>query len=161
MSAERIQLQLESILEQQAHCSTELLQCLEAERTALTGRNSDALEQISRDKSRHTQTLEELETRRKQLVSGLDCDTDAGGMKRCVEKFGDGSRIASLWDRVMHNIRECRDNNIANGAVLEIGRQHVEQALSILRGNMAAGPAVYDAQGEAASTLGQRELGKV
>ena len=160
MSAEGTQLQLEAVLEQQAHCSTELLQCLEAERKALAERDTDALEKISQDKSNHTRVLEELETRRRQLVCDLDCGTDADGMQRCLEKFGEGTRLASLWNRVIRNIAECRDNNIANGAVLEIGRQHVEQALAILRGNTAE-PAVYDAQGGAASALGQRELGKV
>jgi flagellar biosynthesis/type III secretory pathway chaperone len=160
MNAEGTQLQLETVLEQQARCSTELLQCLNAERKALAERNTDALEKISQDKSNHTQTLEQLETRRKQLVSALDCGTDANGMQRCINKFGDQSRLASLWKRVIRNIGECRDSNIANGAVLEIGRQHVEQALTILRGE-SAGPMVYDAQGVSGPVLGQREFGKV
>ena len=160
MNAEGTQLQLEAVLEQQVHCSTELLQCLEAERNALAERNTNALEKVSQDKSNHTQSLEELETRRKQLVSELDCGTDADGMQRCIERFGDQSRLASLWERVIRNIGECRDSNIANGAVLEIGRQHVEQALTILRGE-SAGPMVYDAQGVSGPVLGQREFGKV
>lgn len=160
MHAQRMQQQLEAILERQAHCSTELLQCLESERQALTAHDTDALELITRDKTRHTQALDELDARREQMVTGLDCGSGAEGMQRCLEMFGSESHLADLWDRIIGNIRACRDNNIANGGILELGRLHVEQALAILRGS-TAGPPAYDAQGEVRSSLGQRELGQV
>ena len=160
MSAERTQPHpMEELLQQQVTCSQALLHSLEAERDALVERDLDTLADTTADKLRHTETLEALERRRVQLMQELGFDNDAGGIRRCLQSLPRSARLQSLWQQVLANVRACRTGNLTNGGILELGRQHVEQALSVLRGQSGS-PALYGQDGDTAPRLGQRELGK-
>ncbi len=151
---------LEATLAQEVECSRKLLACLDAERNALIARDVDTLETTVREKLDHAQTLERLEARREELVLALGYRNDGEGLQQCFRDQPRAERLSELWTRLLGNIEACRAGNLANGGILESGRQNVEQALCILRGQNGA-PAVYAPDGEARASLGQRELGKV
>jgi flagellar biosynthesis/type III secretory pathway chaperone len=134
--------------------------CLDEERSALTGRDLAALEKTTREKVQHTQSLEQLEQQREKLVAELGFATDSSGQRRCFDSLPQADNLNSLWQRVLANVEACQTGNLTNGGILELGRQQVEQALGILRGQSNR-PALYDPHGETATDLGRRELGKV
>jgi flagella synthesis protein FlgN len=160
MSAEGTQQTLQTVLAQEAHCSERLLACLQAERRALSQRDMDALQQTTQEKLQHTQQLEQLEQQRETLVSRLGFATDSAGLKQCFNSLPQSDHLKRLWQQILSNIDACRNGNLTNGGILEASRQHVEQALCILRGQSGT-PALYSPGGNTAADLGQRELGKV
>ncbi len=160
MTAERTQPHpLEEILRQEIACTDALLQCLDAERAALASRDLDSLTDTTAAKLQHTESLEKLEQQRADLLQTLGFDNTAAGIRHCMESLPDAERLQTLWQQVLTNIRACRTGNLTNGGILELGRQHVEQALSILRGQSAS-PTLYGQNGDTAPRLGQRELGR-
>ena len=160
MQAEGTQQSLESILRKEVHCSERLLACLDAERSALTQRDMACLETTTQEKLQYTQELENLERQREALVSGLGFSNDNPGLQRCFRSFADSELLSDLWRRILTNIENAREGNLANGGILESSRQHAEQALRILRGQSGAA-SVYSPAGGTEANLGQRDLGKV
>ena len=160
MHAERTQHSLEEVLAQEVQCTGRLLECLEAERSALTRRDLELLENTTRGKLRHTRRLEELEQQREALMKELKLSSAPDTLPECFRSLPQADRLAGLWQQVLDNTRACQTGNLTNGGILETSRQHVEQALSILRGQSGT-PSLYDPNGDASANLGQRELGKV
>ncbi len=160
MHSERNRHPLETTLIQEVECSRQLLECLESERTALIERDLDTLEATTQKKLDCSRQLEQLENRRGALVESLGFDNTPKSLQRCFRTLPCAEQLSTLWQQVMDNIEACRATNLSNGSILESGRQHVEQALGILRGQTGT-PAVYAQDGEARANLGQRELGKV
>jgi flagellar biosynthesis/type III secretory pathway chaperone len=151
---------LEDVLTQEVDCTQRLLACLDAERTALARRDMDALEKTTGEKLQRTVELERLDRQREQLLEQHGFATDAEGLMQCFMRLPRTDRLKALWQQILENLQACRDGNLTNGGILEAGRQHVEQALSILRGQSGA-PALYKAGGDTAADLGQRDFGKV
>ncbi len=151
---------LETTLTQEVECSRLLLECLESERTALIERDLDALEVTTQRKLDCSLQLEQLETRRSSLVESLGFENTPDGLLSCFNALPCAGRLTALWQQILANIESSRSTNLGNGSILESGRQHVEQALCILRGE-AGTPSIYAQDGETRTNLGQRELGKV
>lgn len=161
MRAEGMQHPLEALLAQEVDCTEQLLKSLEAERVALTQRDMHALAQNTQEKINNIQLLEELEQERERLLAELGFSGGPADMGTYLENLpGNTHRLQKLWQQVLANTEACRTGNLTNGGILEASRQHVEQALGILRGQ-AGSPALYDPKGETAPHLGQRDLGKV
>ena len=160
MSTERMQESLQTVLTQEVQCTEHLLTCLTKERTALAARDMPALEQTTEKKLQYTGQLEQLENQREQLVAGLGFDSGAKGLRHCLKSLPQAKHLMQLWQQVLTNMEACRNGNLTNGAILEAGRRHVDQALLILRGQSGA-PSLYNPNGDNPANLGQRELGKV
>lgn len=140
-------------------CTAGLLQCLEDERTALAARNMDQVEQVTQRKIDLTRELEQLEQQRATLVTDLGYSNDLDGMAHCMGSQPNRQQLELLWRQVLDNLQACRDGNLTNGGILELGRKQVEQALTILRGQQNA-TRLYDPEGGSRPTFGNRELGK-
>jgi len=160
MQAERTQQSLEDLLTREVQFTERLLVCLEAERTALTQRDLQALAMTTQDKIRHTRQLEQLDQQRQKLVSELGFAEDADGLQRCFDSLPRADALKHLWQQILTNLEACQTGNLTNGGILESDRQHIEQALRILRGQSTS-PSLYDPHGDTPANLGQRELGKV
>jgi len=161
MHAEGTQPTLESVLTEEVRCTECLLSCLGAERLALTARDMDALQNTTREKLDLTGRLEQLELQREALVTRLGFGTDTENLQRCFRSQPRSGLLMKLWQQVLQNTDACQTDNLTNGGILESGRQHVEQALCILRGQPGS-PTTYNPAGNnTAADLGQRELGKV
>ena len=160
MQAQGAQQILERLLTQEVQCSEALLACINAEREALSTRDSDALQCTTTDKLEYTRQLESLEREREQLLHQQGFNIDAEGLKQCAMTLPRSNVLIALWKQVLKNISDCRTGNLTNGSILESSRQHVEQALCLLRGQAGA-PKLYSASGDAGNaSLGHRELGK-
>jgi len=151
---------LETTLTQEVECTRQLLDCLESERAALVERDLETLEVTTRRKLDCSQQLEQLETRRGALVESLGFENTPGKLQQCFKTLPCAERLSRLWKQLLENTESCQTRNLTNGGILESGRQHIELALGILRGQTGT-PSVYAQDGEARTSLGQRELGKV
>jgi flagellar biosynthesis/type III secretory pathway chaperone len=160
MYAEGTQHPLEKVLAQEVQCTGRLLECLEAERSALTRRDLDLLEKTTRGKIQYTRKLEELEAQREALVTELGFAPGPDTLLDCFKSLPQAETLSHLWKQVLDNTEACQAGNLTNGGILESSRQHVEQALSILRGQSGT-PSLYDPNGDTSANLGQRKLGKV
>jgi len=160
MHAEGTQHPLEKILEQEVQCTGRLLEYLAAERSALTRRDLALLENTTRGKLQYTRRLEELEQQRTALVAELGFAQSTDALLDCFQSLPRADTLIELWKQVLDNTEACQTGNLTNGGILETSRQHVEQALSILRGQSGT-PALYNPNGDTTANLGQRELGKV
>ena len=161
MHAEGMQHSLEAVLTQEVECTERLLESLETERSALAQRDITVLAQSTEEKLQRAQQLEALEQERQRLLAGMGFTGDVADLSKYFESLpGNTHRLRDLWQQILANTEACRTSNLTNGGILEASRQHVEQALCILRGQ-AGSPSLYDPNGETAPHLGQRELGKV
>ncbi len=160
MPVEGTQHPLETLLSQEVECTGQLLACLDRERGALARRDLETLEKTTEAKLRNTQQLEQLEQQRSALLENLGFANDADSQQRCFDSLPCAATLTRLWQEILDNTRACKADNLSNGGVLESSRQHVEQALCILRGQPGT-PSLYDTRGGTAANLGQRELGKV
>ena len=161
MHAEGMPHALQAVLTQEVECTERLLESLETERSALAKRDMSALAGSTEQKLALTQRLETLEQDRERLLAGMGFSGQASDLSAYLATLtGATQRLRDLWQQVLANTEACRKANLANGGILEASRQHVEQALSILRGQ-AGSPSLYDPNGATAPHLGQRELGKV
>jgi flagella synthesis protein FlgN len=160
MSANAAQPSLEAVLEQELQYTELLLQTLSAERTALASRDLAALESTTNDKIELYQKLESLDAQRQNIVAELGFQPGRAEFTRCFESLPEAMKLAKLWLQIMTNIEACKTSNLINGGVLESGRQQVEQALGILRGQGGA-PGLYTPAGVTSANLGHRKLGEV
>lgn len=161
MHAEGTQPTLESVLTEEIRCTEGLLSCLGKERQALTARDIDALQHTTSEKHALAKKLEQLEVQRQTLITQLGFGDDLESMQHCLRNQPQSATLIELWEKVLSNIDLCQADNLTNGGILESGRQHVEQALCILRGQ-PGNPTTYDPAGNnTAADLGQRDLGKV
>ena len=104
MQTERTQQSLEDLLTREVQCSERLLVCLQAERSALTQRDLQALEKTTQDKIQHTRQLEQLDQQRQKLVSELGFAEDADSLRRCLDSLPRADALKHLWQQILTNI---------------------------------------------------------
>ena len=107
MHADGTQQSLEAILTKEVQCTERLLVCLEAERSALTQRDLQALEKTTQDKIQHTQLLEQLDQQRQALVAELGFATDGDGLPQCFNSLSRADTLQRLWQQILLNIETC------------------------------------------------------
>lgn len=160
MQAEGKQHALQQVLTGEVACTQQLLACLDTERTALAQRDMDTVQQTTAEKLQLSQQLEALEQRRARVIAELGFGADAASLGKCFNSLPQAAVLKRLWRQILANLEGCRNGNLTNGGILEASRQHVEQALCILRGQSGT-TTLYSQAGGAATDLGRRELGKV
>lgn len=154
-----MQQQFTVLLNSLENCTHGLLECMEVERTGLASRNMEQIEQSTLRKTDLSRELEQLESQRARLVTDLGYSNDAAGMSKCIQNQPNSKQLVKLWQQVLDNLKACRDNNLINGSILELGRRQAEQALSILRGQNG-NPGLYSPDGNSAQEFGNRKLGE-
>jgi flagellar biosynthesis/type III secretory pathway chaperone len=107
----------------------QLLDCLHAEHAALARGDAEAIRDCARNKLEYFRLLEPYAAQPAHALSPQLLDT----------------------------LRACRDQNLANGAVIEQQRRATHQALAVLRGSVAE-PALYGPAGTSPSLPGGRSL---
>jgi flagellar biosynthesis/type III secretory pathway chaperone len=104
---------------------------LAAERAALTGDSPQAVEEKSAEKIQILETIEKLETERRDLWA--------------TPGLGLAATVAERWRALMELMAGCRTANDVNGHIIHVRQHQVQQLIDIVRG----GPAItYDPQGK-------------
>ena len=111
MHAERTQHPLEKLLAQEVQCTGRLLECLEAERSALTRRDLDLLEKTTQGKIQYTRQLEELEQQRTALVTDLGFVSGPDTLLECFKSLPQADNLVHLWKQVLDNTETCKAGN--------------------------------------------------
>jgi len=151
---------LRLLLTEEIECAIRLEALLEAEREALNGRDTAAVERLVQDKQALLQAFEALETRRNELVAAAGFSRDRAGLEACIAWCDEQGRLGRLWSELMERIRRCQHLNRRNGAVVDISRRHVQQALTLLRGQTPVTPLYSPAGSTQGAGIPGRTLAK-
>jgi flagellar biosynthesis/type III secretory pathway chaperone len=132
---------LEDLLDREIEAARSLASVLDAERAALTGSSSAAVEERAAEKMRLLGSLEIMENERRTLASAADQDLPGARVSR---EAGLAATIAQRWRTLMELMAGCRSSNEVNGYIIHTRRNQLQQLLGIVRGTV---PLTYTAQG--------------
>ena len=119
--------QMNAVVAEQIRCAEAMLAALDRENQALLDGNTDGLNLVGAEKIQLMESLESLERERRLMAQ--------------VPAVGAGQ---PHWQRLLELMEECRRRNERNGALVNLRREQVDQALKVLRG---AELELYDASG--------------
>jgi flagellar biosynthesis/type III secretory pathway chaperone len=123
---------LEDLLDREIEAARSLAVTLAAERTALTGNSSNAVQTVAAEKTQILGALEKLEAERRSL-----CPTPI--------LPGLATTVVERWRALMELMAGCRTANEVNGHIIHVRQNQVRQLLEIVRG----GPSLtYSPQGK-------------
>ena len=130
----------------------ELERMLEAERAALEHGDDEALGRASADKACCVERLEALdhELRRRLEACGLPADPRELEAKRHAP-------LADAWQGFLALVERLNRENLTNGSIINLRRQQLHAAISLLSGTPAEG---YGPGGGRAPPGGSRELAR-
>ena len=137
MGTDAEQARLNAVVGEQVRCAEAMLETLARESAALADGNHDALELATEAKTKLVDTLEKLESQRRQLAPQDDAGSDE-------------------WQRLREIIARCKEQNQRNGTLLKARAENVRVALKALRGSE---PELYGATGRTPSQTDARPLG--
>jgi len=136
---------LAAVLGDMQQAVDQLAQVLEAERTALDARDSDALDQAGTRKQAIMLQLEQLDAERRQLAS---------------EQPAVAAAATSAWSRVVQRLQYCHLLNQRNGSVVSQRLNQTRRALAVLTGH-AGESELYGRSGELHASLRSQVLAAV
>ncbi len=135
-----------------------LLENLEREREALVADDLDGFLQLTEGKKERIAALEAFDRQRLAALRQAGLGEDEAGMEALLA--GD-PRADTLWRELLHVLQSCQRLNEINGRIIQARKRQVEQALSILRGQLGSEKLAYDRQGRITGTDPGLPLGKV
>jgi len=151
--------QLQSILQAELEAASQLLSLLKGERDALTESNADVMNDMSAKKQPLLVSLEQLGRQREAVLQAAGFSSGKDGLEAFVENQTE--RDAVILNTVLNSLREaaqaCRDNNQINGGIVNVNRQYLQKAMSILRGR-DVNPSSYGPGGEYTSQVVRQPL---
>ena len=133
---------LTAVLGDMQQAVDQLVQVLEAERTALDTSSSDALDHAGARKQAIMQQLEQLDAERQLL---------------CREQPAMTAALEPVWARVVQSLRHCHLLNQHNGSTVNQRLTQVRQALAVLTGH-AGESELYGRSGELHASLRSQVL---
>ena len=134
------------VLNEQINAAEAMLGTLAVESEALTSGDTERLNAASAGKAELVETLEQLETERRELARILELDRAAAGT----------SAMGSKWRQLLGLLEQCRDTNLRNGSLVQARREQIVAALKLIGG---AETDVYDARGREDRNRGKQQLG--
>ena len=136
---------LNATVSQLAAKATELLAVLREECDALktsSARNFDAL--LER-KQALLQTIESLEAMRQDSMRARGLSPDPVEFRALLADSAGTDTARQSWDTALGALEQCQQQNLTNGAMLQLRHRFTAEALGILRGTPL--PSVYSSQG--------------
>ena len=140
-------------------CSERLLDLLQEEDHALRRTDADDIDRISAAKQTLIREIESHQRALDRFLAASNLPAGPPGMQAYLETLPDDAPERAAWKEIQALAGQCRDRNEVNGGVLALSRQHVQQALQILKGSPETGP-IYGRNGEALSTVRTTPLAK-
>ena len=151
--------QLSSILKAEKEASTHLLALLNNERDALTHSDVERMEDMSAKKQPFVIRLEQLSRQREELLNAEGFPAGKSGLDAFIEN--QSSSGAAALNRLVADLRAtaqaCKEYNQVNGGIVNVNRQYLQKALSILRGRDMT-TSSYGPGGEYSSQVVQQPL---
>jgi flagellar biosynthesis/type III secretory pathway chaperone len=144
---------LEDLLDREIEAARSLAAVLDAERAALTGSSTAAVEERAAEKLRLLRGIETMEDERRSLANAAGQNLPGA---RLAREAGLAATVAQRWRTLMELMAGCRSSNQVNGYIIHTRQNQLQQLLGIVRG---AAPLTYTAQGKTFARA-QRPLAK-
>lgn len=128
--------QLRSTLQAELQLAQQLASILETERSALTQANSAELDQCVRAKQPLIKQLEQLGRQRDLILKTAGFPAGKQGIHAFIanQNDTDATALNKLLTLLKLQAARCREHNQINGGIVNVNRQYLQRALSILRG---------------------------
>ena len=131
-----INTQLESLFDQELEQLERLLDLLDKEKNCV-GNDINELDKVVLAKQETMQALETLSTSQRKLLAQHGFSSDTAGMESCLQECSVSANMIKKWTLLKDKLKQCREFNIRNGALVEASHQRASQLLSILLGEPA------------------------
>lgn len=156
MTAEQ---QLFTTLQSELKIAQTLDDCLQAERASLTDTDVEAIDEMTRKKQPLIVQLEQLGRQRENLLKSTGFPAGKAGLEAFVANLP--ASQSAVFNELMQQLREvarrCRMDNQINGGIVNVNRQYMLRALSVLRGRDQQ-PESYGPGGEYSSQVVRQPL---
>mgnify|MGYP000308832559 CR=1 FL=1 len=151
--------QLHSILLAEQETASQLLVLLTGERDALTESNADVMNQMSAKKQPLIVSLEQLGRQREAVLQTAGFSSGKEGLEAFIENQTeqDSHSLNIILKSLRLAAKACHDNNQINGSIVNVNRQYLQKAMSILRGR-DVNPNSYGPGGEYTSQVVRQPL---
>ncbi len=128
--------QLYSVLRAEQTVASQLLEILTTERLALIEAESNTIADMNSQKQPLLAQLEQLARQRESILQSDGFSPGKEGLEAFIAN--QPTREAAQLEAVMKQLRvaaqACRDNNQINGGIVNVNRQYLHKAMSVLRG---------------------------
>jgi flagella synthesis protein FlgN len=128
--------QLSAILQAELNHSAKLALILKQERDALSSADLNQVQYLTKEKQPHVVQLEQLGRQREQLLKAAGFPAGKSGLEAFLANHDEQEAlpVQQLLEKLREVAKICRDNNQINGGIVNVNRQHLVRALTILRG---------------------------
>ncbi len=151
--------QLRSTLQAELQLAQQLASIMETERSALTQANGAELDQCIRAKQPLIKQLEQLGRQRDLILKTAGFPSGKQGIQAFIvnQTDAEGMALNKLLNQLKLQAARCREHNQINGGIVNVNRQYLQRALSILRGRDPEASA-YGPGGEYTSAVVRQPL---
>lgn len=132
--SENCKADLDQLLRASVLCASGLKEILNDERAALERQNTEALNEAAASKQLSLSRLEALETERREICEVSGFSSRPEDMEEMVKTCDSELSNLERWNQFVELARECSELNIKNGAIINLRRQQITGALSVIRG---------------------------
>tara|TARA_R110002111_G_scaffold167824_1_gene233638 strand:+ start:78 stop:560 length:483 start_codon:yes stop_codon:yes gene_type:complete len=128
--------QLYSVLQAEHRTAQQLLDTLTEEREALVHSEPETMEKMTASKQPLIVQLEQLSRQRIALLQAEGFSSGKDGLVAFIENQNDDDalKLNALMTKLKVLAAACQDNNQINGGIVNVNRQYLHRAMSILRG---------------------------
>lgn len=134
-----------------------LKHALSDEYEALAVQDLDALTAATERKTTQVRELQALDNERNALCRETGFDNESEQMQKFTEWCDEDGVIEASWNELLLLAEHCNTQNLANGSVIRVRKQQIEDGISVLRGTDAESP-TYDRHGGNRDGLGNRAI---
>ena len=133
-----------------------LLELIDAEFQALSGRDLPCLEKLLDEKLPLLSLLDQHGNSRSQLLASQQLSADRQGLETLASRSAQGPELLARSDELGQLLERCREANLRNGRLIRANQASLSSVLGILRGGET--PGLYDSRGSTAKISQQRPL---
>lgn len=131
---------LKSVLQDIGQSTEDLLRCLHSELKALNDKQYETLIEIAQQKQQLVERLDMLDNQRKQF----DSSKNFSGYLLRQDPTG---KLAQDWDSTRDNIKQCQQQNIVNGRLLQRYHRLSQETIKLLSGQSLNSDTTYGPNG--------------
>jgi flagellar biosynthesis/type III secretory pathway chaperone len=133
MTSASLRTDVDALLDRMSRAAAALAEVLAREDAALRAIDVAALETTSRDKQLALAELEHCERLRAGACASAGVPADRDGMTALLGRLDATGALGERWGRLLQTLARCRDGNRAAGALLNLNKRRVGEALALLR----------------------------
>jgi flagella synthesis protein FlgN len=125
-----------SVLQAEHRVASQLLDILLSEREALRQSESDTITAMTAKKQPLTVQLEQLGRQREAILQAEGFSSGKDGLEAFIanQDLNQQNQLNAVLEQLRLTATACRDNNQINGGIVNVNRQYLHRAMSVLRG---------------------------